>query len=217
MENTFRNSVFGGFNRQDVMEYITKTAAETGEQLRALEEERDALAQAAQERDMLRQQLEELRRQEEELRRQLQSASEDQARLRGAEQEKIQLAGRVQTLERQAEEYRELKEHIAQIELDAHKRADELVAEAERQADELVAQARWQAEEIRRQLREQLGAVAGQYDAVQSDLSAVREHVVGELRKMDVAMGQLPLAFDRFGADLARLRERAADLPQGEE
>ena len=86
-----------------------------------------------------------------------------------------------------------------------------------RQAEELVAQARWQAEEIRRQLREQLGLVAGQYDAMRGDLAAVCEHVVGELRKMDVAMGQLPLAFDRFSGDLARLRERAADPSPKEE
>ena len=74
-----------------------------------------------------------------------------------------------------------------------------------------------EAQGLCRQLREQLGVVAGQYDGMCSDFAAVREHVVGELRKMDVAMVQLPLAFDRFSADLDRLRERAAGLPQTEE
>ena len=43
MENTFKSSVFGGFNRDDVIRYIEKTALESKQQLEALEQESDGL------------------------------------------------------------------------------------------------------------------------------------------------------------------------------
>ena len=35
MEMTFRNAAFGGFNRQDVMDYIANAARESGERIAA--------------------------------------------------------------------------------------------------------------------------------------------------------------------------------------
>lgn len=43
MENTFKGSVFGGFNRDDVIRYIEKTALESKQQIEALEKESDGL------------------------------------------------------------------------------------------------------------------------------------------------------------------------------
>ena len=60
MENTFKSSVFGGFNRDDVIRYIEKTSLESKQQIEALEQEsdgrenaelRDKLAAAERERD----------------------------------------------------------------------------------------------------------------------------------------------------------------------
>lgn len=64
MENTFKSSVFGGFNRDDVIRYIEKTSLESKQQIEALEQEsdslcrenaelRDKLAAAERERDKL--------------------------------------------------------------------------------------------------------------------------------------------------------------------
>ena len=64
MENTFKSSVFGGFNRDDVIRYIEKTSLESKQQIEALEQEsdglcrenaelRDKLAEAERERDRL--------------------------------------------------------------------------------------------------------------------------------------------------------------------
>ena len=36
MDNQFRNAAFGGFNRQDVMEYLERTAREHSEELAQL-------------------------------------------------------------------------------------------------------------------------------------------------------------------------------------
>ena len=65
MENTFKSSVFGGFNRDDVIRYIEKTSLESKQQIEALEQESDGLcrenadlrgklAAAERERDELR-------------------------------------------------------------------------------------------------------------------------------------------------------------------
>ena len=43
MENTFKSSVFGGFNRDDVIRYIEKTALETKQRMDELEKEIDGL------------------------------------------------------------------------------------------------------------------------------------------------------------------------------
>ena len=43
MENTFKSSVFGGFNRDDVIRYIEKTSLETKQQIEQLEQESDGL------------------------------------------------------------------------------------------------------------------------------------------------------------------------------
>ena len=43
MENTFKSSVFGGFNRDDVIRYIEKTSLESKQQIEALEQESDCL------------------------------------------------------------------------------------------------------------------------------------------------------------------------------
>ena len=43
MENTFKSSVFGGFNRDDVIRYIEKPSLESQPQIEALEQESDGL------------------------------------------------------------------------------------------------------------------------------------------------------------------------------
>ena len=43
MENTFKGSVFGGFNRDDVIRYIEKTSLETKQQIEQLEQENNGL------------------------------------------------------------------------------------------------------------------------------------------------------------------------------
>ena len=100
-----------------------------------------------------------------------------------------------------------MKEQVAQIELDAHKRAEDIQAQAERQAAELVRRAEQQAEDIRAQLREKIQTVAGEYASLLADFDVLRTHVSGELRKMDTALGQLPIAFHRLSSDMESLKE----------
>ena len=100
--NTFKGSLFGGFNREDVIDYIKKTSAESTARIESLEGDIDKLcAQGAD----LRAQLLLLR----------EALRAENASLR-AENDKLRPM---------AEQYSTIKEHLAGIELDAHQRAEE--------------------------------------------------------------------------------------------
>lgn len=206
MENNFRNAMFGGFNREDVTAYITRIAAEYKETDTALQQERECRSKADAEAERLREEAERLRSELEELRCQLRQEGEERARLSRAAVERDELRHQAESLGQTAEEYRELKEHIAQIELDAHRRADDIVAEAERQAAVILTEAKQQAEAVRAGARAQVEEVARVYAALLADFSVARDHVSGELRKMDTALTQLPIAFDRMGSEITTLR-----------
>ena len=45
--NTFKGTLFGGFNREDVISYITKTSAQANERIAALEADIDKLPSGA--------------------------------------------------------------------------------------------------------------------------------------------------------------------------
>ena len=195
MENNFRNAVFNGFNREDVMSYITKISAEHKETSEALEKERDRLFDADAANERLQEERNRLAEELEQVRQQLSEEQEARQALEKAAAERDQLQGRVRDLECQAEEYRRMKEQVAQIELDAHKRAEDILAQAEREAAE-----------IRAQLREKIETVAGEYTSLLSDFDVLRTHISGELRKMDTAVGQLPIAFHRLSSDMENLK-----------
>lgn len=207
MENNFRNAVFNGFNREDVMSYITKISAEHKETSEALEKERDRLFDADAKNERLQEETDRLSGELHEIQRQLAEEREARQALEKAAAERDMLRSRVADLERQAEEYRRMKEQVAQIELDAHKRAEEIQAQAEREAADLLRSTEQEAAGIRAQLREKIETVAGEYAALLSDFDVLRTHISGELRKMDTAVGQLPIAFHRLSRDMEGLKE----------
>lgn len=208
MEMTFRSATFGGFNRQDVTDYITKTAKETSEQIAALERERDQLQTELAAKVDLEQEAAQLREQCTQLQADTAMKASEIETLKRRAAERDDLAKRVDELEGQAEEYCDLKQHIAGIELDAHRRADQLLEESRRKADDIVAKANEDAVRIRRQAEEMMQALCQQYEEQVRAFEVAAGHVTGELRKMDVAVGQLPLAFNRLSAGLRDLKEQ---------
>ena len=121
MENKtqFRSAGFGGFNRQDVLNYIEQTAAETAQQL----EELRAQCAAGQEReDTLTQQLNALTTEHNALQEQYNTLSEERdglvARLKKLEPLQLQvplLQSQVDRLTPDAEAYTGLKNQISDI------------------------------------------------------------------------------------------------------
>lgn len=222
MKNTFRTAAVGGFNRQDVTDYITRTAAETAETIRILEQERDEYAAAAAEKEQLAAEIENLREWLGESEAALEQEKAERERLGSADEEKKALEQKVASLEEQAAEYCRLKDHIAQVELDARKRAEELLAQADSQAKELLAAAKAQAEELlekataeaveqRAALRGHIQSAAADFAALQKDLDVMKTHLTSELRKMDVAISQLPLACNKVGGEIKALEQKVSE------
>lgn len=139
MDASFKTCLFGGFDREDVVKFIEKTAAENQEQLETLEAELNALRaqrdEAAAENEALRGLTEEdacLREENARLREQLAQA---QASAEALRQEAEALRG-------PAAEYQSLKEHVADIEINAHRRTEEFRAKAMERLAQCIAQQR---------------------------------------------------------------------------
>lgn len=122
-----RTTAFGGFQRQDVVDYIEQTAREHAAQLNALraelkqaQEKLSALEGEKARADVLAQRCEDL------------SARVDA--LAPLEGETETLRAQVEEYRPQAEAYRELKDRLAGIELDAQARAAQLLHQAEEEA-----------------------------------------------------------------------------------
>ena len=139
MDASFKTCLFGGFDREDVVKFIEKTAAENQEQLETLEAELNALRaqrdEAAAENEALRGLTEEdacLREENARLREQLAQA---QASAEALRQEAEALRG-------PAAENQSLKEHVADIEISAHRRTEEFRAKAMERLAQCIAQQR---------------------------------------------------------------------------
>ncbi len=175
-----KSVTFGGFDKQDVIAYIERTAreaAETEKQLRA-------------ENETLQQQLKELRTQAEQLRKELEQESAARRELEGLkpqEEELRQLRSQVERLRPDAEAYAQFRQRIGAIECEAHQRAANLE------------------ETTLTQLRQTVNQFRGQYQELMSSFEKTSAYVTGELRKMEVNFAQLPRAMDQSGADLNQL------------
>ena len=185
MSTTFKTCLFGGFDKEDVVSYIEKTAQENKERIQHLTEANDALQR---DNDAMRQELESLRVTAENA----QSTAEKYEALR---QRVGEVAQRAQTLEDenkdlrvQADEYQSLKDHIAEIEISAHRRTQEFRSAAIAQLHEMVAQQR------------------GWFDQRRTQVADLHEGVLSRLQSAQEALGQLNLdGFDRMAQELDEL------------
>ncbi len=173
METSFKTCVFGGFDREDVISYIRKTAEESQKKLEALMEETERLRvrceTAESELSALRArsaELERLRTEEETLRREN------------------------ETLRGPAAQYQSLKDHIADIEISAHRRTEEFRGKAIAELMELVdGQRRW----------------CTQQEAAYRQMN---EGILAELRKAQCCVEECDLGnFQQFQESLRQLAE----------
>ena len=196
--NTFKGSLFGGFNREDVIDYIKKTSAESTARIESLEDDIDKLCAQEQE---LRTQVSTLRGENDRLtqehsdalRAALDTANDELTALRAEAEalraENASLRAENDKLRPMAEQYSTIKEHLAGIELDAHQRA----------------------EEYERGVHERLAAMIGDCrahcDSVLSTLGNTCINVTGELRRAENSISSLPAAFNALRAGLEKLEE----------
>lgn len=195
MESSFKTTMFGGFERQSVIDYIEKNAQEAAQTQEKLHQENEELAAA---KAALEQELVSLRKQvtdlEEKNGRLSGELEEKTAALETAQQELEQIRPRMEELTAEAERlrpeaeaYARVKAHIGEIECSAQKRADDLEAC------------------VMQRLNQQLAEYKRQYQELVTTFNVASDHVLGELRKVEVNLSQLPRTFDKMGGDLADL------------
>lgn len=132
----FKTALVGGFQKEEVIEYIEKLKNDWAEEERRLQEE---LRQTREEEKRAWQQQEEKKEENLRLEEELSQAREQ---IRTLEEEKEQACRQAEQARQRAEtlrrEYGELKEYIADIEISAYKRAREVQEEASRHAQEVT-------------------------------------------------------------------------------
>ena len=178
--SAIRSVAFGGFDKEDVARYIEQLSQET-EKLR---EERDALQEKA---DCLEKEADELKTQVQDLSKAKEELSAEVARLAPLEKENAQLNEEVEALRPDAEAHVMLRGQVGAIECEARQRAAELE------------------EHTAGQMHTALDLFRQQYQILMSTFETASSHMTGELRKMEVALAQLPRTMDQTGVELDRL------------
>ena len=180
MIRKFRTALFG-FNRKDVQQYVEQAAGEYREEFVRLQErleqteERCASLEAAlsgaqseksgaaAEEAKVRASLEESTRALSRLRGEL---SQSESKLMVARQALERMKVQLDTLEPMAESYAQLRDRVATVELDAHRKAQDTVDEAKAEAERIRAEARaW------------LDGVLAQYDQLRQGMDAMLAQV----------------------------------------
>lgn len=195
MDHPFRNAPLGGFNRQDVLDYLEKTAAENTQKQQELEKQ---LEQQNQELEQLRRRASELEeretiynRERDNLNRELEQTKnvlQDSREREKAQREELEqlrrerdnLRTRVAALEPDAAAYAAVKDRTAGMELQAHCRAHAV----QEQADSQVRQ-------VRRQMEQWLRQMQGEYDELRSQVEATVSHAADELGKAGKCLNQV--------------------------
>lgn len=194
MENSiFKSVTFGGFDKQDVISYIERTAKEAVEAQQNLQRENDGLRDEVR---ILGDQVSDLQSRIEELQSEnvrLREAQDRECALREKletlEPKAARLAAEVETLRGDAEAYARFREQIGAIECEARQRAADLEDEASSR------------------LRRLMGQFQTQYRVLMGTLETTAAHVNSELRKIEVNLTQLPRAMDQSGVELKELEE----------
>ena len=139
----FRTAAFGGFNRQDVLDYIEKLTQENQEKTleleRALEREETVRTQS----EARLAEAEEQAAAREALSEELEKLKKDLAETKSALEEKTRLANdlqrQVRELEPEAKSWQRLKDTAGDIEVSAHERAQVTIQNAQAHAAEIRA------------------------------------------------------------------------------
>ena len=178
-QKSFKSTAFGGFDKQDVMQYIERSAKERRETERALIAERDRLLREA-----------------EELRMELGARSA--AKL----SEETALADSVVEKDTRIEEL--TKENIALKE--EHDRVmGEAVERAERRAQEIEDEAKQNANLVRETLVRLVGETRARYARMRDDTQTAIDSVISELSNVSALGIALSNTFDDVNADLDKL------------
>lgn len=217
--NHFRTVMFGGFHKQDVLNFITQisqqhqerdedlvqSAQQSREELDHLQEKYE-VAEAARQKnaadcermsEVLAQRTNEL----EEAVRELNALKEEygKAAARLAEVEQA-----LPDLQESAQAYAELKDHTATIEMEAHRKAQQIVDQAKETADRIGGE-----------LDGWMHRVQNTYQILRTDMSATLSHLSGELERGMKALEEAGAGFHQHDETLRTLLESRNNGAEG--
>ena len=220
-KSQFRGAAFGGFHRQDVLDYLamidtehrsqmeacqSELAAESAareEAQRELEQEKQEAAQRKDELERVREDRDSLqiRLQELEARRQ-----DTQDALETAQEELCRLREQVAELEPAAIAYERLKERAASIELDAHERAQVALDKAQEDREALREETiRW------------VARVKARYETFRGDVEGILFQSTRELERIREAFHQISQELGSHEESLEALMSACQDAVEVEE
>ena len=214
-ESMFRTAVVGGFNRQDVLNYIESSAKENKEHLNSLRKELEGAQKASEEAQReaagLKKQVQSLERGTGELRKSAAGRAEAQASTQAAleqmavenaalREELNMLKSRSGQWEDGAKAYAELKDRTATIELEARQRARAIEQDAEETA-----------KKIRTTAEQTLYKVQAGYGRLRGDVDATIVHASGELGRVDKALEQVRAEFAEHDTALETLLQSSRE------
>lgn len=196
--NTIKSVMFGGFDKQDVINYIEKAAKESADAQHTLEEEnqelQERLAELSRENEMLRAQVDKLSEDRKQLETDLEQEKGTHEELEPLKPEVDRLTAEVERLTAEAEAmrpdaeaYARFRERMGAIECESRKRAADL--------EDATAE----------QMMKTLDHFRSNYQELMHTFETAAAYVNGELRKVEVNLTQLPRAMDKTGADLNEL------------
>ena len=191
MNTNFKTALFGGFDREDVVNYIQQISRESQQRISALETENQDLQEHSRSMEA---ELNTLRRAVLENGAAADTCRQLQDQLARLQDQASQLQAETEGLRAQAAEYQSLKDHIADIEISAHRRTEEFRAKAieqlrqlTRQQETWCAQSRAKYAELNRQFCQKLALA--QQTLAEPDLSGFQEMEAG-LRQLEESFSE---------------------------
>lgn len=202
MSANFKTCLFGGFDREDVVSYIEQLSRESGEQIAELEAANETLRQKNQtmEGELLL------------MREQFLSRSEQAKESEALQAQNAQLAEQVADLQAQlaaareeaaalrfqAADYQSLRDHIADIEISAHRRTEEFRAAAIARLRQMIEEQSAWCEQAKERYSELSAQFAQKLQAAQE---LVAQPDVSGFMRMQEELEALSCSFDETPAE----------------
>ena len=205
----FRTAAFGGFHKQDVLNYLERSAHDHADKIAALQkdldEAREARASLEKAYAILQKGLtateEENDRLTQELAQRESELAQALTRAEAAEAQLAALQGKVEGLEQAATAYEALKSRTASIELEAHSRAQAIEEEGRRKSLQ-----------TREALLKWLDELQGSYARMRSDVDTALGQTLRELEKAGQIMTGLSRSVASQEETLKLLRSKLEDM-----
>ena len=228
-EQTFRRAAMGGFNRQDVLNYIEAAAREAVQKREDLVKENAALrAEKEQAEAAAREALETAALLEGEEKRLSQALAEKQSevgQVRDAlEEQRVEtqclqaeldhLREKVGRMESGATAYAELRDRTGTIELEAHQRALLIEQTAEQKTVELRRQAEEDARKLQAECEQLLTRLYADYTRLRGQLEATISGAAREMGQVERALEQVKTGFAAHDGAVKTLLETCRKRPE---